>query len=547
MFLEENATRECFGNATWQTRANYDACTEIPSEDFEDSEVHLTIYFVGYTASLISLLLAIGIFTYFKELRCLRNIIHMNLMWSYVLFCVIYICVSLMIVFGGLSNTNCIYFATILNFAHLTTFFWMFVEGLYLYILVVETLTRENFKLRIYVSIGWVTPILVVLALNMIFLIAIMWVLITKLRSANSIEAQQYHKASKALLVLMPLLGITYVIILWFPIQKHQRLYFDIFRAGFTVALLYCFLNTEVKNAIRHHFENWKANRSLGPSRNRSGSRSKDWSPRSRTESIRLYSQPTNIYHKRESSASEVTTTTLITVNGGSSRPSNGSTQARSPFLQPPRPSYVELKKLVIQKQLSLKRHFTTQFLMPLNDKTNSDTEMENHHLKVKNRDLARSLKDNIAKNTNLQSTVDNLHEELFKTRANCVKLENTVEQVEAVTKSILPLMINMSEKLADIMSWCSAGKSQELLEDEAPKFSKRKKNPCVLTSSKSLKMFALIEEEPQNRNHENVNIISRKRSFMQKRKTVTENVENIPSISLRRTSRSIKKRFSIV
>ncbi|KAJ8955112.1 hypothetical protein NQ318_009005 [Aromia moschata] len=56
---------------------------------------------------------------------------------------------------------------------------------------------------------------------------------------------------------------------------------------GFTVALFYCFLNTEVQNTVRHHFETWKTRRSLGPSRLRSGSRSKDWSPRSRTESIR--------------------------------------------------------------------------------------------------------------------------------------------------------------------------------------------------------------------------------------------------------------------
>lgn len=37
-------------------------------------------------------------------------------------------------------------------------------------------------------------------------------VLITKLRSANSAETQQYRKASKALLVLIPLLGVTYIL-----------------------------------------------------------------------------------------------------------------------------------------------------------------------------------------------------------------------------------------------------------------------------------------------------------------------------------------------
>lgn len=61
------------------------------------------------------------------------------------------------------------------------------------------------------------TPIAVVLVLNLMFLMAIMWVLITKLRSANTVETQQYHKAAKALLVLMPLLGITYIITIYCP------------------------------------------------------------------------------------------------------------------------------------------------------------------------------------------------------------------------------------------------------------------------------------------------------------------------------------------
>lgn len=52
---------------------------------------------------------------------------------------------------------------------------------------------------------------------------------------------------------------------------------------------------------------------------------------------IRLYSQPTNIYHKRESCASDITTTTLITTVNG--RFANGS-QMKSSYLHPPRPSY---------------------------------------------------------------------------------------------------------------------------------------------------------------------------------------------------------------
>lgn len=67
--------------------------------------------------------------------------------------------------------------------------------------------------------VDWIfqAPQVAVLLLNLIFLVAIMWVLVTKLRSANTLETQQYHKAAKALLVLMPLLGVTYIITIWAP------------------------------------------------------------------------------------------------------------------------------------------------------------------------------------------------------------------------------------------------------------------------------------------------------------------------------------------
>lgn len=41
--------------------------------------------------------------------------------------------------------------------------------------------------------------------------------LIIKLRSANTAETRQYKKATKALLVLIPLLGITYLVVLTVP------------------------------------------------------------------------------------------------------------------------------------------------------------------------------------------------------------------------------------------------------------------------------------------------------------------------------------------
>ncbi|GLH07589.1 Uncharacterized protein GBIM_13053 [Gryllus bimaculatus] len=149
-------------------------------------------------------------------------------------------------------------------------------------------------------------PVITVLAMNLVFLVSIMWgqsswklmlsqVLITKLRSANTAETKQYRKATKALLVLFPLLGITYILMMQGPMEGVAG---DVFRntrallvglQGFTVALFYCFVNTEVQNTLRHRMSRWREARAVGGGRRYTLSgHSKDWSPRSRTESIRM-------------------------------------------------------------------------------------------------------------------------------------------------------------------------------------------------------------------------------------------------------------------
>ncbi|GLH07593.1 Diuretic hormone receptor, putative [Gryllus bimaculatus] len=203
-------------------------------------------------------------------------------------------------------------------------------------------------------------------------------VLITKLRSANTPETKQYRKATKALLVLFPLLGITYILMMQgpmegvagdvfrntrallvglqaydgtvpmfpahggaeYPAASHELLVEDIvcdrivLRAriyggavsfvfccvqGFTVALFYCFLNTEVQNTLRHRLERWRESRAVGGERRNTVS-SRDWISRSRTESIRLgdllYGARPSLdfagsFHKRASAASQVTVAML--------------------------------------------------------------------------------------------------------------------------------------------------------------------------------------------------------------------------------------------
>ncbi|KAG5677655.1 hypothetical protein PVAND_007394 [Polypedilum vanderplanki] len=245
------------------------------------------------------------------------------------------------------------------------------VEGLYLYLLVVETFSRIEVinKFAVYAFIGygipavfamtwsivkgvigiqledtlevemeclwmqessldWIFkgPACAVLIINLIFLTSIMWVLITKLRSANTAETRQYRKASKALLVLIPLFGLTYLIVLYIPNEGILRKVFDIARAfllstqGFFVALFYCFLNSEVRKAIKKSINRWRDARNIIRPQFRSSSKQNTRRPNS------------NNGKKRESN---VTTTSLLTEIPtnycGGVRDSNGVMQALNP------------------------------------------------------------------------------------------------------------------------------------------------------------------------------------------------------------------------
>ncbi|GFR18810.1 diuretic hormone receptor, partial [Trichonephila clavata] len=116
----------------------------------------VTVYYVGYGISLIALSLALWIFIYFKELRCLRNTIHANLMFTYLLLDITWICTAkLQSSQNYIANRIACFLTIFLTYLMGTNFFWMFVEGLYLFILVVKTFTVDNIKMYVYALIGW--------------------------------------------------------------------------------------------------------------------------------------------------------------------------------------------------------------------------------------------------------------------------------------------------------------------------------------------------------------------------------------------------------
>nr|XP_027237601.1 diuretic hormone receptor-like [Penaeus vannamei] len=333
--FENNATLYCYPNGTWSRISFYNDCLNVVMNNTEERDsttvsTSQTIFYIGNSLSLVAVTLALWIFISFKDLRCLRNTIHTNLLFTYLLhnlFWIVYASVQTMVN----ESIGCTFFVA-LSYFNLTNFMWMFVEGLYLYMLVVKTFSVENIKLRVYTLIGWGIPVAIIitwvilksnltvahtgpeagvdvegllrtcplmpvshvdwiqkvpvlffLSTNFIFLMRIMWVLITKLRSANTVETQRYRKATKALLVLIPLLGLTYMLLIALPQELEHVRAILLSTQGFWVAVFFCFLNSEVQNSIRHHIERWKTERGITDPRNPSIRLSRDGSPRPRT------------------------------------------------------------------------------------------------------------------------------------------------------------------------------------------------------------------------------------------------------------------------
>ncbi|XP_022693803.1 diuretic hormone receptor-like isoform X1 [Varroa jacobsoni] len=305
----KNVTRRCFLNGTWHAKSDYSNCVPLISIDNQNQTSNIMIYSIGYGCSMVALIIAIWIFIYYKDLRCLRNTIHLNLMVTYLLTAIVWFTIQRLILVREFGDFTC-YLYIPLTYLMGTSFFWMFVEGLYLYILVVKTFSVELVKLSAYMFIGWGTPaavvlcwaivkksyttddtfsenspneqtycvwrvpdmydlifsvpVIAVLIINIFFLAQIMWVLITKLRAATTAESQQYRKAAKALLVLIPLLGGCYILVITTPNEYKYLQALFIPTQGLTVAVLYCFMNGEVRNSVRHHIERWKTMRALG-------------------------------------------------------------------------------------------------------------------------------------------------------------------------------------------------------------------------------------------------------------------------------------------
>ncbi|NXL21770.1 CRFR2 factor, partial [Setophaga kirtlandii] len=291
-----NAYRECLGNGTWASKINYSQCEPILDDKRKYAlhyKIALIINYLGHCISVGALIVAFMLFLCLRSIRCLRNIIHWNLITTFILRNVMWF--LLQMIDHNIHESNepwCRCITTVYNYFVVTNFFWMFVEGCYLHTAIVMTYSTDKLRKWVFLFIGWCIPcpiiiawaigklyyeneqcwfgkepgkyidyiyqgpVILVLLINFVFLFNIVRILMTKLRASTTSETIQYRKAVKATLVLLPLLGITYMLFFVNPgeddISQIVFIYFNSFLQsfqGFFVSVFYCFLNGEVSNS----------------------------------------------------------------------------------------------------------------------------------------------------------------------------------------------------------------------------------------------------------------------------------------------------------
>uniref|UniRef100_A0AAQ4S1P3 Vasoactive intestinal peptide receptor 2 n=1 Tax=Gasterosteus aculeatus aculeatus TaxID=481459 RepID=A0AAQ4S1P3_GASAC len=256
------------------------ACGSEPGQDKVKLVFYVvvkTLYTLGHILSLIALTTGSAILCLFRKLHCTRNYIHLNLFFSFVLRAVA-VLVKDDILFNRTSQCSnqpslagCKASLVFFQYFIMANFFWLLVEALYLHTLLV-VIFSENRHFVVYMFIGWgellfdeglgnlIAPLffLPVSQVNFILFISIIRILVQKLRcpDVGGNDQSQYRRLAKSTLLLIPLFGIHYVVFVSLSesIAEAYKIFFDLALGSFqglVVAILYCFLNSEVQGELK--------------------------------------------------------------------------------------------------------------------------------------------------------------------------------------------------------------------------------------------------------------------------------------------------------
>uniref|UniRef100_A0A3Q2VVV1 Vasoactive intestinal peptide receptor 2 n=1 Tax=Haplochromis burtoni TaxID=8153 RepID=A0A3Q2VVV1_HAPBU len=265
---------------------------------------------LGHSLSIITLLTSTIIICLFRRLHCMRNYIHLNLFVSFILRAVA-VLVKDTLLFSYGETTDCsqqpsclmcvcrrhISFVALCEdvlclpdrepkqilFSSISTFLsTLWFSGIPLVFIVAWIICRiymedmgcwemNNTPIPNRV-INW--PIMASIIINFILFISIIRILVQKLRSCDvgGNDQCQYKRLAKSTLLLIPLFGVYYVVFFYLMEPENEnvkqvKIFFDLGLGSFQgliVAVLYCFLNSEVQSELRRTWKCFSVKRCVG-------------------------------------------------------------------------------------------------------------------------------------------------------------------------------------------------------------------------------------------------------------------------------------------
>ncbi|KAG7239982.1 hypothetical protein INR49_028092 [Caranx melampygus] len=284
---------------------------------------HIRImYTVGYSLSLVALVLALGILIFFRKLHCMRNNIHMNLFASFILRALSILIKDALLVSNITSQdlsgdqeqgfpqasippvemlanngttVSCRIAVVMMQYSIMANSYWLLVEGIYLHNLLVITVFTERNYFKIYLCIGWGTPlifllpwviakylyenqecweqninmnywwiirspILLAVVINFLIFIHIIEILVSKLQAHQMRYTDYKFRLAKSTLTLIPLLGIHQVVFIFVTDESTKttiglrltKLFIDLFFSSF-----------QVQSEILKKWKRWKLGRNI--------------------------------------------------------------------------------------------------------------------------------------------------------------------------------------------------------------------------------------------------------------------------------------------